>query len=439
LDVESYIEVAAVLAAFALIAVASMADTAIGSIHKHRARRLVEDDVPGSHILQTLVDQPELFRSSTVVASILGAIAATASAVPLAQKSGTGIPALFPILALAVGILVLGEMTPRIYSARHPEKTALALAPVVISLHGVLLPFTSLAAWLARLAFLPFGRRMQPKDIFALDEESLYLGNGAVEEPEQHEEQELIESVFRFAGTSVREVMIPRIYVVGLEKTATVLESIDVALKGGYSRLPVYDDNLDNVTGVLYLKDLWKHVRSGATDAGIARLARPAYFVPDTKRVDELLRELQQKRVHMAVVVDEYGGTAGIVTIEDLLEEIVGEINDEYDVDKPLFEQISDTEVVFDARASLDDVDNALSVDWKSDESDTLGGLMHERLGKIPAVGDGVSIGDYHLSVIEAEGRKLRRIKVVHCQTVEDCLLVPGAGHDQSSDQAMQN
>ncbi len=160
----------------------------------------------------------------------------------------------------------------------------------------------------------------------------------------------MIASIFEFGETLVREVMVPRIDVLAVPVDTPMLEALDVILKAGHSRIPVYRETIDNVVGILYAKDLLRYLRDGRTDVPLSKILRPAYFIPESKKVDELLQELQQRKVHMAVVVDEYGGTAGIVTIEDLLEEIVGEIQDEYDAEEPTIEPISEHEYLFDAR-----------------------------------------------------------------------------------------
>ena len=163
---------------------------------------------------------------------------------------------------------------------------------------------------------------------------------------------------------------------------------MSVILKDGHSRIPVYRDSIDNMVGILNAKDLLRYLRDGRTDVPLARILRPAYFIPESKKVDELLQELQQRRVHMAVVVDEYGGTAGIITIEDLLEEIVGEIQDEYDAEEPTIEAISEHEYLFDARVPLDEASKLLGVELPEEGGDTLGGFIYSQLGQVPAVGD---------------------------------------------------
>ena len=229
----------------------------------------------------------------------------------------------------------------------------------------------------------------------------------------ESDEHEMITGVIRLDRTVAREIMVPRMDVVGVEVETALRAALDVIIAGSHSRVPVYEESLDHVVGLLYSKDLIRILRDGQVDVPLHSVLRPAHFVPETKPLDELLQELQQSKVHMAIVVDEYGGTAGIVTIEDVLEEIVGEIQDEYDVgEEPLFERVGENEGVFDARATITDVNDALSVTLP-DESDTLGGLVYQRLQKMPKVGDQVHVDSLTISVLSVVGRRIKKVRVV--------------------------
>jgi len=187
----------------------------------------------------------------------------------------------------------------------------------------------------------------------------------------------------------------------------------------GYSRLPVYEGTVDNIIGILYAKDLFRAVRSGQTGESVRHFLRPAYFIPESKRVDELLHEMQQKRIHIAIVVDEYGGTAGLVTIEDLLEEIVGEIEDEYDRGKQAVIWVSPDEVIVDGTMTIDDVNDLLGLHLVGEEVDRIGGLVLERLGALPSVGDQVELNGARLSVVATDGRRVRQVRVTRLAAPE--------------------
>ena len=206
--------------------------------------------------------------------------------------------------------------------------------------------------------------------------------------------------------------MVPRIDVVAVDVQTSMLEALDVIMEAGHSRIPVYMETIDNVLGLLYAKDLLPYLRDGRTDVPLDHILREAYFIPETKRASDLLTELQQRRVHIAIVVDEYGGMAGLVTIEDLLEEIVGEIQDEYDTEEPFVEFVDDNEYVFDARLDLDDLNRLMDVELPTEDSDTLGGFIYSELGRVPAVGSQVTYGDLVFRVESVSGRRIKKVRV---------------------------
>jgi CBS domain containing-hemolysin-like protein len=233
-------------------------------------------------------------------------------------------------------------------------------------------------------------------------------------------EKEMIYSVFDIGETLAREVMVPRIDMAAVDAETPMLEAADVVIQHGHSRIPVYQGTIDHIVGILYAKDLLRVLRREGRGGGIhlTDLTRPAYFVPETKKVDELLRELRQRRVHMAIVIDEYGGTAGLVTIEDILEEIVGEIRDEYDEsEQPMVTPVGEHEYVFDSRIPIDDVNDLLGVKLSDEESDTLGGLIYNRLGKVPKPGDILEVEGLRLKVLDVQDRRIGKINAVYLNT----------------------
>jgi CBS domain containing-hemolysin-like protein len=211
--------------------------------------------------------------------------------------------------------------------------------------------------------------------------------------------------------------MVPRPDVVAVTVSTTIREAVEIFVREGYSRAPVYRESIDDVVGILYAKDLFPFVVDRRLDDRVGELVRPAYFVPESKKCDDLLRELQQQRVHIAIVVDEYGGTSGLVTIEDLLEEIVGEIQDEFDVEEQKIVLEGDGSAIVDGSASIDEVNDALSLDLTTEQVDTIGGLLYEKLGRVPVVGDQVQIDRVELSVVGAHGRRVTRVRVRRRET----------------------
>jgi len=228
----------------------------------------------------------------------------------------------------------------------------------------------------------------------------------------EHDEKEMIYSIFRLDDTLAREVMVPRIDVQALEESTSIPDATELMLKTGYSRAPMFNENIDNVTGLIYVKDLLEAWSAGNYERPIEELKREAFFVPEAKRVDDLLDEMQASRFHLAIVVDEYGGTAGLVTIEDIVEEIVGEIRDEYDFsEEASYQQGEDGEYIFSGGIDLDDVNKITNADLPTDAGETLGGFIYSELGRVPSPGDQLESGGLELVVDQVVRRRIRRVR----------------------------
>ena len=321
--------------------------------------------------------------------------------------------ALFVLMLLAALLVVgIGELLPEAWVMRAPEQWALLFAPVVAAMEFVFNPVVRLVLYLSARVSAPLAGRQLA---FVTEEEIKTMVDageegGVIEE----EEKEMIYSIFEIGDTMAREIMVPRTDMLALDVSTPVPEAVSAALARGHSRIPVYDGSVDNITGLLYAKDLLRAWQEGNQPASLRDLLRPAHFVPETKKADELLAELQQKRIHLAVVVDEYGGTAGIVTLEDIVEEIVGEIRDEYDVnEESLFERISDEEYIFDARIDLDEVNELLKLNLAGGDSDSLGGFIYGHLGHVPAPGEKVEADHGEFEVLSVTGRRIRKVRAV--------------------------
>jgi CBS domain containing-hemolysin-like protein len=225
-------------------------------------------------------------------------------------------------------------------------------------------------------------------------------------------ERKMIVSIFRLGDTLAREIMVPRIDLQALDANTPLPQAVDALLDSGYSRVPVYQDTVDNILGLLYSKDLLRIWREGNQLGSLIDLLRPAYFVPEAKKVDELLAEMQNQRIHLAIVVDEYGGVAGLVTLEDIVEEIVGEIHDEYDkAEEMLFQMVNESEYVFLGRIDLDDFNEIMESALPNDEADTLAGFIYSRIGRVPVGGENVQVDDLQLTVEHVSGRRIRKVR----------------------------
>jgi len=313
------------------------------------------------------------------------------------------------LVMLLVALLVLMlEFTLEGRILRRAEAWSLRLSGLGAFLDGLLRPCS-------RLLMALVGSNSQLGSSFSpVSDEDLRTWlekeqpEGGLEKPER----KMIYSIFQFGDTLCREVMVPRIDVNALDVTVSAEESIQQIIKYGHSRLPVYEETIDNVIGVLYAKDLLR-IRLGAgASSSIRELLRPAYFVPEAKKVDELLREMQDNGMHMAIVVDEYGGMAGLVTLEDIMEEIVGEIRDEYDQsEEALYQQISTDEFLIQGRMDLDDVNELLGTHYSKEVADTLGGFIYGEMGRVPVGGEQVSVEGWTLAVEQISGRRIRKVR----------------------------
>ena len=404
--------------AMTLIALAAAAEVSLGAISRANVRRLLDEGVPRAQAIQTLLDDSPRFILASMALEVLSLVLAVLSAGWLAVAFNLQWNLGIPLLLLGVGLLaLLVQVVARSLAMRSTERTALRLSAFMRAtawlLTPVTLPLMALAA-----AILGRSDADAHHDSALLSEEGLRYLINAAEEPGliEEDEKKMIASIFELGEMVAREVMVPRIDVVAVDEKTTLRQALDVIIQAGHSRIPVYRDTIDNVQGVLYAKDLLLPFRNGHNDTPITELMRPAYFVPESKRVDDLLQELQQRRVHMAIIVDEYGGTAGVATIEDLLEEIVGDIQDEYDSETPMAQQVSEREYVFDAQIRLDDVNEILDTALPSEESDTLGGFIYSQLGTMPAVGSRVHYEQLTLEVLSVQSRRILQVRVVKNQ-----------------------
>ena len=335
-----------------------------------------------------------------VAGSVLAILEQSEVSMNLAGKLGVFAVVLLVLLAFEF----IFERLPLV----NPEKYALALTPVARILDWIISPISgSLVGLQGPMANLP--RRLGS---VSEDELKTWVEVGQPEGGLEEDERRMIYSIFQFGDTLCREIMVPRIDVLALEVKTPLSQAITSLIDSGHSRVPVYDDSIDNVIGLLYAKDLLRlQINPGEKDS-MRKFLRPAYFVPESKKVDELLAEMQAKGIHIAVVVDEYGGMAGLVTLEDIVEEIVGEIRDEYDQKEELLVQkVNEDEYLFKARVSLDDFNDALGTSVESDQTDTLGGILYGELGRVPAEGDSMRIEDWELIIEEVRGRRIGKIR----------------------------
>jgi putative hemolysin len=403
-----------------LTALAAAAQASLFHLNRARLRSLSEHGADPAQAALHVLERPASSLGTVAVLHTLGLAGAAAltcmAAFDLMWASGW-----VAAILLAVGILALAlllQVLTRVVAIAKPESTALRLYRPLALVAALLLPLLAPLRELERRMLTRLGVTRPNDPHWAEEELRLLVESGEDSGALERDEREMINGIFELSQVTAREVMVPRIDVAATREDALVAEVLGVIVSTGHSRVPIYEGSLDNVTGIVYAKDVLKHLQSGSLDDPVKPLARPALFVPEAKKVDELLQELQQRRVHMAVVVDEYGGTAGIITIEDLLEEIVGEIRDEYDqAEEAHMEQISDREAIFDARTSIREANELLALHLPDDESDTLGGLVYDRLGKVPAIDDEVLVDSCTIRVMSTDGRRIKKVRLLVGET----------------------
>src|SRR3954451_2773302 len=423
------------LAAAALVVLAglfSAADAALGSFSHARAEELAAEGRPGSRRLLALLEDPPRYLNTALMLRLLcetAAIVLVTLQVADVYAGARWPTALTTIAVMLVVSFVVVGVAPRTLGRQHSQRVALYSAAPLVFVTSVLGPLTRLLILIGNAITPgrgfregPFSTETELRELVDLAEASAVIESG---------ERRMIHSVFELGDTSTREVMVPRNDVVYIERYKNLRQTMSLFLRSGFSRVPVIDDNLDSVVGFAYLKDIVRRDFE-APDVEftqrIDEVMRPAYWVPESKPVDALLSEMQANRQHIAVVVDEYGGTAGLVTIEDVLEEIVGEITDEYDEEEIESETLEDGSVRVSSRYPVDDLDELFGFEVEEEDVDSVGGLMAKHLGRVPIPGSGV---EAHGLRFEAEAASGRRNKI---GTVLISRVEPDAGDQESED-----
>jgi len=412
------------VACLLMIAFVASAEVALASTSRTRIRQLLDGGDSSAQVVDRLLSEPARFLSTLMLGK--SSTSVVAGAVILWLSTVRGWPTGATIFSLFLGwlVLVTVQIVSRAFVLRDPPSAALVLGKYVGILVGLLLPFS---------AFLRFvGARVRngndeasAESIFLSEDGLRFLlhvgeGEGVIEEGEK----QMIAGIFEFGDTTAREIMVPRLDVTGIEAELSILDCLPVILSSGHSRIPVYQESIDNIIGLLYAKDLLRCFHENRPDTTLSQILRPAYFVPESKKLDDLLQEMQGRQVHMAVIVDEYGGTAGIVTIEDMIEEIVGDIRDEYDSEDPLVETLNPNTHLFNARISLDEVSDVIEVDLSEiyGNVDTLGGLIYSELGRVPEQGEGLEVEDWRFTVLGVNSRRIEQVRaerIVHHNHLE--------------------
>jgi CBS domain containing-hemolysin-like protein len=409
--------IASVVVLVATAALLAAAETALTNLPRVRAIALVEEDAKGAPALLRLLEQREQYLNPVLLLVLVcHLVAATIVGVVATSYLGT-LGIVVAVLVEVLVIFVFAEAAPKTYALQHPERTAIFVAPIVSVLAGFPpVRFLTRALLGVSNVVLPGkGRRAGPA---VSEEDLLAMADVAVDAGEiESEERQLIRSIIDFGDTVVREVMVPRPDMVAIAQDSTVAQAMECAITNGFSRIPVYGaEGIDDVVGIVYAKDLMRAMRDRLGSTPIRPLLRPPVFVPETKRVSELLKEMQARQRHMSIVIDEYGGTAGLATLEDLIEELVGEIVDEFDVEDPQLEPLPNGDWRVNARMPLDEVNELLRLDLPEGDWDTIGGLVFNALGHVPTEGEAVEIDGHRLRAERVDGRRIGRVRITRAR-----------------------
>jgi putative hemolysin len=409
-------------------------EIALVSIRHSRVDQLIDEGNPGARRVRRLLDNPGtflavsqlgltllgFFASAFAAVSLVDGLAGFLGRVDILRDGAHAIALIIVTILLALFTIVFAELVPKTLALAHTERYALSLSRPVEVLAHLLRPVIVLLTGLTHAITGALGAEVSHEAEISAEELKLIVERGGEQGVLEAEEEQMIHAVIELGKRRVHEVMVPRTDIVGLEVDGTFEEAVERIIAEGHSRLPVWERSVDEVVGILYAKDLLRFLKEASADPPPVRaLLRTPVFVPESITIDDLLHELQRRKVHLAVVLDEYGGTAGLVTIEDLLEEIVGEIQDEYDEEEPMVVRLDDDQARIDGRASVDELGELwddLDVDAlleDRDEYDTLGGLMFHRIGRVPKPGDQIRVGELSLTVETTDGRRAGKVLAV--------------------------
>jgi len=407
------------------------AEIALVSIRRSRVEQLVDEGNAGARRVRRLLEEPGRFLAvSQLGLTVIGFFASAYAAVNLAEAlqrilqsigmetgGAKGLSLVVVTVVLALFTIIFAELVPKTLALANTERVAIALSLPIEFFARALGPLIKLLTGVTAAITKLFGANVSNEAQITAEELRLIVERGGEQGVLEAEEEQMINSIIELGERRLHEVMVPRIAIVALPAAATLEEAIDKVVDEGHSRIPVYEESIDEVVGILYAKDLLPILKSGSGPRpAIRALLRPPVFVPESMTIDDLLHEFQRRKVHIAIVLDEYGGTAGLLTIEDLLEEIVGEIQDEYDTEEPMVVRLSDDEARVDGRADVDDLAELFDLNLEledADEYDTVGGLVYHRIGGVPSPGDQIDVNGLTLTVETTDGRRVGKVLVV--------------------------
>ncbi len=418
-DLLIMLEIIALLALLFMSAFFSLSETALISSNKLRIRKLGEEGIESALVVQRLMEHPNRLLATILVGNNIANVSAAAIATSLAinffGSKGVGIAiGVFTFL-----ILVFGEITPKSLGFQKAERISLLVAKPLDFLVNVLYPLVRVLAFITKIILKPFGGEVTKLSPYVTEEEiKMLVEVGEREGTIEKREREMIHSIFEFTDKVAREVMIPRVDMDCVDVNLNLNKALNIVLRTKHHRIPVYQGSIDNIVGIVNAHDLLHYLKE-QKGANLRDIARSAYYVPETKKLGELFREMQEKKTQIAIVVDEYGGTAGLITLEDLLEEIVGEILDEYDAEEPPIEILDEHRVLADAKTSIRELNKTVGLNLPEEDFETIGGLVFNKFGRIPSAGEKIRIKNITITVEKMRGRRISKLKITKPRSSE--------------------
>lgn len=401
----------------------SASETALTAFRKVKIKEVERESPRAATLLKIWIKRPNeilaaLLLGNTIV-NIFAASVATLFFVSIFERYNTEIKsevsAYISTAVMTIFTLIFGEITPKIIAKNYSDSISKWVIHPVYYISIVMYPLVAIFIFVSRIICRIIGIKIHDEKLMITEEEiKSIVSVGEEEGVIEQEEKEMIHSIFEFGDISVREVMIPRIDMFAIEGSKNLDELWEQIVEKGFSRIPVYNESIDNIAGIFYLKEMISIIKQGKSHEPISNFIKEAYFVPETKPLVQILKEFKEKRTHMAVVLDEYGGTTGIITIEDVLEEIVGDINDEYDEHKSNIEKIEENIYKINGKSDIFSVNKELDLEIpEMEEYDTLAGYIYYTLSKVPEIGDEVQNEEFNIKITNVENHRIKEVIVV--------------------------
>jgi putative hemolysin len=434
-SVNSWTLIAIAAIAVLLMAAAATVEASAGLISRQRLRQAATGPARERSVQALLDPRRSLVSALQLVQAITIALAASLVTFVVIREGGQG-AVVIAVLSVSILFLLLGQAVPRALARTRPVGTAGFLLTLAQLLSRLIRPLCALSDGAANVFTRLLGGEHPDSIPTGSEDELLFItrdpSDDGVIEPE---ERAMIDNVLHLEETTARDIMVPRVDIVAVDEEASPRQIVDAITTNGHSRIPVYRESIDHIVGILYAKDLLPFVIGSTRTIPLKKLVRPAYVVPESKRIDDLLTELRRNRVHIAIVADEYGGTAGLVTIEDILEEIVGEIHDEYDAETVLMERVSGWEIIADGRLPIEEVEKALGLELTGDDDPygTAAGFVHWHLDRLPQPGDRFDAQGLRAEVLDVEGHRLRRLRLTRILDAAEEFEAPTAEVDATA------